>query len=234
LRDRRRRLRRRAGALRGRDGDGGAARRPGRPHTGGPGPAGGHLRGVRGQIRRLAREPPAPPGRTGGMRRTLLVLIGVGLVLAPAAAAKGPAAVLTSGPGPGAGELSESRHPPAPLLIAVGDGGHVDSQVRRAAASIEGAVAFKTTMVFPKAGRWRLMLVAGSRRFKLPALRVGSATAPKDYVAFPVGSEAARQGGGGELVTGEQRVGAGGGEARAREGLSAAGAAPRGLRHRPP
>ena len=170
------------------------------------------------------------------MRRTLLVLIGVGLLLAPAAAAKGPHAVLTSGPEPvlpgvpweATVELNEFRDPPAPLLIAVADGGHVDAQVRRAAASIEGAIAFKTTMVFPKAGRWRLMLVAGSRRFELPALSVGSAAAPKDYVAFPVGSEAARQGAGGELVTGEQRVGANGGDALPAEVISAAGADPGG------
>ena len=169
------------------------------------------------------------------MRRTLL-LLAVGLVLATPAAAKGPHAVLTSGPEPvlpgvpweATVELNEFRDPPTPLLIAVGDGGHVDAQVERAAASIEGATAFKTTMVFPKAGRWKLMLVAGRRRFQLPALGVGSAAAPKDYVAFPVGSEAARQGAGGELVTGEQRVAADGGDALPPEVLSAAGADPGG------
>ena len=40
--------------------------------------------------------------------------------------------------------------------------GHVDAKVRKVAASIEGAQGFKTTMVFPPEGRWKLMLVAGS------------------------------------------------------------------------
>jgi hypothetical protein len=169
------------------------------------------------------------------MSRTLLVLLGFGLVLAAPAAAKGPHAVLTSGPEPvlpgvpweATVELNEFRDPPTPLLIAVADHGHVDAQVRGAAASIDGATAFKTTMVFPKPGRWKLMLVAGTRRFELPSLTVGSAAAPTDYVAFPVGSEAARQGAGGELVTGEQRVGAEGGDALPPEVLTA-GAEPGG------
>jgi hypothetical protein len=168
------------------------------------------------------------------MRRTLLVLLGLGLVLAAPAAAKGPHVVLTSGPEPvlpgvpweATVELNEFRDPPTPLLIAVGDDGHVDAQVEQAAASIDGTAAFKTTMVFPEPGRWRLMLVAGSRRFELPALSVGSAAQPKDYVAFPVGSEAARQGAGGELVTGEQRVGAASGDALPPEIITAAAAEP--------
>jgi hypothetical protein len=170
------------------------------------------------------------------MRLTLLVLLGVGLVLAAPAAAKGPHAVLTSGPEPvmpgvpweATVELNEFRAPPRPLLMAIADGGHVDAQVRRAAASIDGAVAFKTTMVFPRPGRWKLMLVAGRRRFELPALSAGSGTAPKDYVAFPAGSEAARQSAGGELVTGEQRAGADAADALPPEVLSAAGAEPGG------
>jgi hypothetical protein len=170
------------------------------------------------------------------MRRTLPVVLVLGLVLAAPAAAKGPHAVLTSGPEPvlpgvpweATVELNEFRDPPRPLLIAVADDGHVDAQVRRAASSIDGAAAFRTTMVFPKAGRWKLMLVAGRRRFELPALTVGSAAAPKDYVAFPVGSQAARQGAGGELVTGEQRVGAAGGDALPPEVLSPAGTDPGG------
>jgi hypothetical protein len=158
------------------------------------------------------------------------ILLFAGLVIAPAAAAKGPHAVVTSGPDPvlpgvpweATVELNEFRDSPAPLLMAVGRDGHVDAKVRRAAASIEGAVAFKTTMVFPEAGRWRLMLVAGKRRFELPALKVGSAVEPKDYVAFPVGSEAARQDAGGELVTDEQRVSADGGDALPPEVITAA------------
>jgi hypothetical protein len=148
------------------------------------------------------------------MRRTLVVFLVAGLVLAPAAFGKGPHAVLTSGPEavmPGVPweatvELNEFRDTPRPLMIGMRDHGHVDANVGKVAASMYGALAFKTTMVFPTAGRWRLMLVAGKRRFNFPAVGVGTGEAPKDYVAFPVGSEAARQGGGGELITDEQRV----------------------------
>lgn len=162
------------------------------------------------------------------MRRTALLLVIAGLVLAPAAVAKGPHVVLTSGPEavlPGVPweatvELNEFRSPPTPLLIAIGRNDHVDAKVRKAETSIDGAVAFKTTMVFPSAGRWKLMLVAGKRRFNFPALEVGSGAEPKDYVAFPVGSYAARQGGGGVLITGEQRAGAG--ESLASEGVTLA------------
>jgi len=87
-------------------------------------------------------------------------------------------------------------------LIGLRDHGHVDAEVRKVAASIDGALGFKTTMVFPTAGRWKLWLIAGRHRFNLPTLSVGTGEAPKDWVAFPVGSYAARQGGGGELVTG--------------------------------
>ena len=145
----------------------------------------------------------------------LVALLGAGLVLAPAAVAKGPHAVLTSGPEavmPGVPweatiELGEFRGTPRPLLIAMHQPrGHVDAKVRRVAAGIEGALGFKTTMVFPTAGRWKLMLIAGRQRFNLPALSVGTGQPPRDWVAFPVGSEMARQGAGGELVTGEQRL----------------------------
>jgi hypothetical protein len=139
------------------------------------------------------------------MARTVLVVLLVGLVLAPAAFAKGPHAALTSGPEPvmpsvpweSTVELNEFRDAPRPLLIAFRDDGHVDADVRRAPAGTTGAPAFKATMVFPAAGRWKLMLIAGKRRFSLPALSVGTGEPPKDYVGFPVGSEAARQGGGG-------------------------------------
>jgi hypothetical protein len=166
------------------------------------------------------------------MRRTLLLFLLVALVVAPAALAKGPHAVLTSGPEavvPGVPweatvELNEFRDAPTPLLIAIGKDGHVDAEVRKVPASIDGALAFKTTMVFPNAGRWKLMLVVGARRFNFPALRVGSGAEPKDYVAFPVGSEAARQGGGGELITGEQRVDPSGADPLSAEVSTVAGA----------
>jgi hypothetical protein len=139
------------------------------------------------------------------MKLILVVPLVVGLVLAPAAVAKGPHAVLTSGPEPieaGAPwestiELNEFADTPRPSLIAISAQGHVDADVRPVPASMADALGFKMTMVFPAEGRWRLMLIAGSHRFKFPSIDVGGAAAPQDYVSFPVGSEAARQGGGG-------------------------------------
>ena len=139
------------------------------------------------------------------MTRTLVVLLAVGLVLAPAAVAKGPHAILTSGPDavePGrpwvaSVELNEFRTAPRPVLIARRGDRTVSAGVDRAAASMAGARAFKVTTVFPVDGRWQLTLVAGNRRMRFPAVNVGSGEVPQDYVAFPIGSEAARQGGGG-------------------------------------
>jgi hypothetical protein len=139
------------------------------------------------------------------MTRTLVALLLAGLVLAPAAVAKGPHAILTSGPEPvEAGvpweatlELNEFADAPQLSLIAVRPDGHVDANVGKSAPSMYGAFAYKTTMVFPREGSWKLMLIAGKRRFSFPALAVGSRQAPQDYVSFPVGSQAARQGGGG-------------------------------------
>jgi hypothetical protein len=149
----------------------------------------------------------------------LVVLLGAGLVLAPAAVAKGPHAILTSAPeAVEAGvpweatvELNEFRGAPEPALIAIRPDGHVDAKVRKVPASMRGALGFKTTMVFPHEGRWKLMLIAGRRRFTFPALSVGSGRAPQDYVSFPVGSLAARQGGGGVYMEPEPVETGGGG-----------------------
>jgi hypothetical protein len=163
------------------------------------------------------------------MTRILVVLVVAGLVLAPAAVAKGPHAILTSGPDPlEAGvpweatiELNEFRATQSPLLIAMRPDAHVDAKVRRVAASMQGAQGFKTTMVFPQEGRWKLMLVAGERRFRFPALSVGGA-APQDYVAFPTDSAAARQGAGGVYMEPEQADTSGGGGALPPEELNIA------------
>jgi hypothetical protein len=164
------------------------------------------------------------------MARMVLVVLLVGLVLAPAAFAKGPHAVLTSGPEPvmpgvpweSTIELNEFRDAPRPLLIAFRDDGHVDADVRRAPEGMARAPRFEATMVYPAAGRWKLMLIVGKRRFSLPALSVGTAEPPKDYVAFPVGSAAARQGGGGELIADEQSVDTRGGDSLPPEVITAA------------
>ena len=54
-------------------------------------------------------------------------------------------------------------------------------------------------------------MVSGKRSFSFPAIRVGSGVVPQDYVAFPKGSEAERQGAGGVYVTDESEPSGGGG-----------------------
>ena len=132
------------------------------------------------------------------MKPVLVVALLAGLVLAPAAVAKGPHAILTTGPeGIEVGrpwestiELNELRGTPRPSLVAIRRDGHVDAEMRRVPASMRGALGFKATMIFPTEGRWRLMVIAGRRRFKFPAVDVGSGRAPQDYVSFAVGSYA--------------------------------------------
>ena len=146
------------------------------------------------------------------MTRKLGFLLIAGLVLAPAASAKGPHAVITSGPeAVQAGrawvatvELNEFRQAPHPHVFATQGDRRVTAQLRRAPASMPGAAAFKLRMAFSTDGRWRLAVVAGKRRFAFPAIHVGSGTAPQDYVAFPKGSAAARQGAGGAWSQGPE------------------------------
>jgi hypothetical protein len=153
------------------------------------------------------------------MTRILVMLLAVGLAIAPAAAAKGPHAILTSGPDAlergtpwvATVELNEFRRAPHPRLIARQGDRTISAVVERAASSIDGARAFEVTTVFPADGRWKLTLMAGKRRMRFPAVSVGSGDVPQDYVAFPVGSEAARQGGGGVYMEPEPvDAGAGG------------------------
>jgi hypothetical protein len=153
------------------------------------------------------------------MTRKLVVLLALGLVFAPAAAAKGPHAILTSGPDavePGSPweatlEFMELDREQTPAVIAARGGRRFTGTVRPAASAQSDVTAYRLTMAFPAAGRWKLTVVAGKRRFRFPAVDVGSGVAPQDYVAFAVGSEAARAGGGGAFITGEQRDTGGGG-----------------------
>ena len=139
------------------------------------------------------------------MTRTLVVLLAVGMVLAPAATAKGPHAILTSGPDavePGKPwvatiELNEFRSAPRPVLSARRGDRTVTAEVKPAASSVIGASAYRVTTIFPAKGRWKLTLVAGKRHMRFPAVDVGAGVVPQDYVAFPIGSMAAREGGGG-------------------------------------
>ena len=151
------------------------------------------------------------------MTRILAVLLVAFLVLAPAAAAKGPHVIMTTGPEavePGTPweatlEFNEFRHVMRPVMTASRGDRRVTARIASVPASMEGATGFKKRMVFPTAGRWRLTVVSGKRRFAFAAIRVGSGVAPQDYVAFPEGSEAARQGGGGVYLS-DPPVGAGG------------------------
>jgi hypothetical protein len=144
------------------------------------------------------------------MTRKLVALLVVGLVFAPAASAKGPHVVLSSGPEavePGKPwvatlELNEFPRPPHPLVVASQGERRVNGRVRPASASMDGAAGFRLRIVLPTEGRWRLAVVAERRHFTFPALAVGSSEVPHDYVAFPKGSEAARQGAGGVWTQG--------------------------------
>jgi hypothetical protein len=146
------------------------------------------------------------------MTRKLVVILVLGLVLAPAAAAKGPHAILTSGPDavePGSPweatlEFMEVTREQAPTVIATRGGRRFTGSVRPAVSAQTDVTAYRLTMAFPANGRWKLTVVAGKRRFRFPAVDVGSGVAPQDYVSFPVGSEAARAGGGGVFITDEQ------------------------------
>jgi hypothetical protein len=151
------------------------------------------------------------------MKRTLgslFALFGaLVLVLAPAAAAKGPHAILSSGPeGVEAGEpwdvtleLMETKAPGRPTLMARRGDRIVAARGRRVWA--DGfAARYRLEMVLPAEGRWRLAVVDGKRRFAFPAVAVGSGSPPRDYVAFPNGSLAKREGGGGAYDAPETSV----------------------------
>jgi hypothetical protein len=134
------------------------------------------------------------------MKPALFLAIVAALAVAPAAAAKGPHAILSSGDDPVAPdtpwnasvELVEFGDRVAqPVLIA----SRGDRRV--AVRGSQGGSRYAFRVVFPAAGRWRLALVDAKRRFVFPAVSVGTGDTPADYVAFPKGSMAARQGGGG-------------------------------------
>ena len=146
------------------------------------------------------------------MGRKLAALLVAGLVFAPAASAKGPHAVLTSGPeAVEAGkpwqatiEFNEFRRRPHPVVVATRGDQRVSGHLRRVPASMPGAAGFKLRVVFPTEGRWRLSVVAEKRRFAFPAVGVGSRSVPQDYVAFPKGSAAERDGAGGTWIEGPE------------------------------
>lgn len=161
------------------------------------------------------------------MKRSLVVLLLAGLALAPAASAKGPHAILTTPrepvepgkPWQFTVELNEFRHPPVPAVIGRRGARTVGAEVERTPASIDGAAGFRFTMIFPRKGRWALRLFAGKRRFAFPAVAVGGAVLPQDYVAFPVGS--GMEGTGGNFSPNE--IGSGRGQTPPPEGSDPTG-----------
>jgi hypothetical protein len=165
------------------------------------------------------------------MRRILAVSLVMGLVLAPAVAAKGPHAILIPG---GAAEPGESwraklelyefaASDPRPVMMATRGERRVAAQVLAAPAKMDED-RYSVRVVFPTAGRWKLTMVSGKRSYSFP-VPVGSGVVPKDYVSFPAGSEAARQGAGGVYLN-EEPAESGAGGALPPENLSVASADP--------
>jgi hypothetical protein len=149
------------------------------------------------------------------MKRMVVVLVFAGLALAPAANAKGPHAVLSSDAAAVAAgkpwkvtiEMMETKALGRPALLARRQDRLIATRGKLVAS--DAVVArYRMRVVLPSDGRWRLTLVDGKRHFRFPSVAVGSGERPLDYVAFPLGSRAYRQGGGGQWI--EPDVPAGG------------------------
>jgi MYXO-CTERM domain-containing protein len=147
------------------------------------------------------------------------------LVAAPTAAAKGPHAILSPGTEPilpgrawvgsvnfvefGSGHARTAR----PAVVASSGDTRVSAPLRREGAGQLGH-EYSVRLVFPRAGRWRITVVDGTRadrRFVFPALQVGGPNArpTSDFVAFPKGSRAERAGGGGTYGAPPEPAGSG-------------------------
>jgi MYXO-CTERM domain-containing protein len=159
------------------------------------------------------------------MRRSLAILLLAGLVAAPTAAAKGPHAILSPGTEPvlpgrawvgsvnfvefGPGHARRAR----PAVVARSGDAQVSAPLRSEGAGQLGH-EYVVRMVFPRAGRWRITVLDGTRadrRFVFPALQVGGPNArpTSDFVAFPEGSRAERAGGGGTYRAPPEPAGSG-------------------------
>lgn len=154
------------------------------------------------------------------MTRILVVLLAAFLLLAPAAMAKGPNVIMTTGEAAEPGkpweatlEFNEFRRVQPPVMTGVQGERRVTAKVTPVPASIDGATGYKARLVFPSAGRWRILVVSGKRSFKFQTIKVGSGEVPQDYVAFPEGSMAAKQGAGGVYLKEEGPDGSGEGTA---------------------
>jgi MYXO-CTERM domain-containing protein len=159
------------------------------------------------------------------MRRALVVLLLTGLLVAPSASAKGPHAILAPG--------SDRIEPGQPWVVSVtfvefrsavvrglrpevaarNGGERVSASLRRAGDGQFGR-EYRARMVLPRAGRWRITVLDGtkaSRRFVFPALEVGGpgARPTREFVAFPEGSRAEREGAGGPYQAAPEPAGSG-------------------------
>jgi MYXO-CTERM domain-containing protein len=154
-----------------------------------------------------------------------MVLLLGGLALAPAAAAKGPHAILAPGTEPiepgqawvasvtfvefGTGHARRARAE----VVALNGTERLSAPLRSTGAD-EFGQEYLLRLVFPRAGRWRITVLDGSpahRRFVFPALRVGGPNArpTSDFVAFPKGSRAEREGAGGTYGAPPEPAGSG-------------------------
>ena len=154
------------------------------------------------------------------MRRALVVVMAAGLVLAGSAHAKGPHAILAPGPNAvEAGrpwevtlEVVEFRGLSRVELLARQGTRQVTAALRRVWADPQGAARYEARLTFPSDGRWELLASSGERRFDFPAVAVGTGRVPRDYVAFAVGSRAAREGAGGVYFRSGEAAPSSGGE----------------------
>jgi hypothetical protein len=164
---------------------------------------------------REVREPRGSGWCSKGMKWIVVVLLFAGLALAPDASAKGPHAVLSSDAAAVAAgkpwnvtiEMMETKARSRPTLLARRQDRLVATR-GKLVASDGLAARYRMRLVLPSDGRWRLTLVDGKRHFRFPSVAVGSGERPPDYVAFPLGSRAHRQGAGGPWI--EPDVPAGG------------------------
>jgi MYXO-CTERM domain-containing protein len=159
------------------------------------------------------------------MRRALAVLVLAGLVVAPSAAAKGPHAILSPGTEPivpgrawvgsvtfvefGPGHARRAR----PAVVARKGDARVSAPLQSAGAGQFGQ-EYRLRLTLPRAGRWRITVVDGTRadrRFAFPPVAVGGPNArpTSDFVAFPEGSRAERAGAGGTYGAPTEPAGSG-------------------------
>jgi hypothetical protein len=158
------------------------------------------------------------------MRRIVIApLLATILALAPAAAAKGPHATVSSGPTGidpgkpwvttltlvefGGRELAAAR----PTVILRSGTARFSVRPRLVGATVPsgsdvlGEARYRLRVVFPRAGRWSYTVVDGTRanrHFRFPMATIGGNAdrLTTGYVAFPVGSAAHSQGGGGPIM----------------------------------